>query len=97
MLATPQGYLYMPNSVVGSRRWRDKIAAIRFYQEIRTDVVAQVVKGPGFVEADSDLLRQEIEGYMRGRLRVAIQFVDSIEQTAGGKYRLVVSKVPNEM
>jgi phenylacetate-CoA ligase len=97
MLATPQGYLYMPNSVVGSRRWRDKIAAIRFYQEIRTDVVAQVVKGPGFVEADSDLLRQEIEGYVRGRLRVAIQFVDSIEQTAGGKYRLVVSKVPNEM
>jgi phenylacetate-coenzyme A ligase PaaK-like adenylate-forming protein len=93
MLATPQGYLYLPNSVVGSPRWRDKIVAIRFYQEVRTDVVAQVVKGPGFVDADVDVLQRELEEYMRKQLHISIEFVDSIEKTAGGKYRLVVSKV----
>jgi phenylacetate-CoA ligase len=94
MLATPQGYLYLPNSVVGSPRWRDKIVAIRFHQRVRTDVVAQVVKGPGFVDGDIDALQRELEEYMRRQLRVSVEFVDSIEKTAGGKFRLVVSEVP---
>jgi phenylacetate-CoA ligase len=94
MLATPNGYLYLPASVVGSPRWRDKIAAIRFYQRVRTDVVAQVVRGPAFVDADVEVLQRELEEYMRRQLRVSIEFVDSIERTAGGKFRMVVSEVP---
>jgi phenylacetate-CoA ligase len=94
MLATPQGYLYLPTVLVGVRRWQDKIHAIRYYQEERTQVTVQVVRGPEFTDGDIDALRREVEDYARGQLRVSIQFVDSIEQTAGGKYRMVVSKVP---
>jgi phenylacetate-CoA ligase len=94
MLATPTGYVYLPTILVSVPRWRGKIDSIRYYQEERSEVVVQVVRGPEFRDGDVELLRREVDEYLRGQLRVSIQFVDSIEQTAGGKYRMVVSKVP---
>ncbi len=97
LLATPDGYVHVPTSLVATPRWRGKVAGIRFYQETRTAVLAQVVKGPDFRPEDTDALRNEIREYLLGRLRVDVAFVDSLEQTAGGKFRSVISTVPVEV
>jgi hypothetical protein len=55
-----------------------------------------VVRGAGFGDGDEAALRDELERYLRGRLRVSIVYVDALEQTPGGKHRMVVSKVPRE-
>jgi phenylacetate-CoA ligase len=96
LLATPDGYVYLPTNVTGTPRWRGKVAGIRFYQETRREVVAHVVRGAGFGDGDEAALRDELERYLRGRLRVSIVYVDALEQTPGGKHRMVVSKVPRE-
>jgi phenylacetate-CoA ligase len=97
LLATTTGYLHPLSSFLGTPRWRDKIQGIRFYQETRHDVVAQIIKGPEFRDEDLPGLRDEIEQCLEGRLSFSIQFFQSLEETAGGKYRFVVSKVPIEI
>lgn len=97
LLATPDGYLFLPNSVLAMPRWLGKIRAIRFYQETRHDVIVQVVRGADFQNRDLAVLREELDQFLRGRLRLSIEFCESIEQTAGGKHRYVVSKVPIEI
>lgn len=94
LLATPDGYLHLTGSFLGTPRWRHKIRGIRFYQETRSQVLAQVVKGPEFHDDDLPALHDEIQGVLEGRLAFSIQFCESLEQTAGGKYRFIVTKVP---
>jgi len=97
MLVTPTGHLYLPNSFVATARWRDKIAGIRFYQERRDAVVAQVVRGTGYTEEDEGALRAELEQFLNGQLAFSIEYFNSLEQTPGGKYRFVVSDVPADL
>lgn len=97
LLATPDGYLHLTGSFLGTPRWRQKIRGIRFYQETRSAVLAQVVKGPEFHDDDIPALRHEIREALEGRLAFSIQFCESLEQTAGGKYRYIVTKVPIEI
>jgi len=97
LLATPDGYLFLPNSVLAMPRWLGKIRAIRFYQETRHDVIVQVVRGADFQNCDLAVLREELDQFLRGRLNLSIEFCENIEQTAGGKHRYVVSKVPIEI
>lgn len=97
LLATMDGYMTLGTNTVATPRWIGKFAAIRFYQETRREVVAQVVKGPLYREGDLDALQREIEEEVAGRLRVAMQVCESIERTVGGKHRTVVSKVPIEI
>lgn len=97
LLATPTGYLHPPSSFLGTPRWRNKIQGIRFYQERRNDVVVQVIKGPEFRDEDLPVLRDEIDRALEGRLVFSIEFCQTIEETAGGKYRFIVSKVPIEI
>jgi phenylacetate-CoA ligase len=97
LLATPHGYLHLSGSFVGTPRWRSKIEGIRFYQETRRDVLVQVVKGPEFTDDDVPALREAINDSLEGRLAFGIQFCENLEETAGGKYRLTVSKVPIEI
>ncbi len=94
LLATREGYVFLPNAIIATPRWRGKVMGIRFYQETRNDVLVQVVKGPGFTPEDTAALHAELNDYLRGQLEIAFAFVDSLEQTPGGKYRMVVSKVP---
>lgn len=94
MVATPKGFMHMPGSITAEARWRGKIEGIRFLQETAHDLTAQVVRGPSFVDADAAALRAELTEHFRGLLDVSVEFCDSIEQTAGGKYRYVVSRVP---
>lgn len=96
-LATPDGYLFLPNSLLAAPRWHGKIHGIRFYQDMRHEVLAQVVKGPEFEDGDMAALREDLEHLLHGRLRYSIQFCESLEQTVGGKYRYIVSKVPVEI
>jgi phenylacetate-CoA ligase len=96
-LATPDGYLFLPNSLFAMDRWRGKIHGIRFYQETRHEVVVQVVRGPEFSDEDLSVLRAELDQWMAGRLKIFIEFCEHLDQTAGGKYRYVLSKVPIEL
>ena len=96
-LATPDGYLFLPNSLLATPRWRSKIHGIRFYQETRREVLAQVVRGPEFQDHDLAALRTDLEQLLRGRLRLSIEFCENLEQTVGGKHRYIVSKVPIEV
>ncbi len=97
LLATPNGYVELPVSIIATPWWRHKIVGIRFYQETRDEVLVQVVRGPAFAGEDTAALRAELAKYVGELIRVSIEFCDSIEQTQGGKYRYVVSKVPVEL
>lgn len=94
LLATPQGFIVPSNSIVARPKWRGKIAGIRFYQERREDVTAQVVRGPNYAEADEEALRADLERAFNGALKVNVKYFDSLEETAGGKFDYVVCKVP---
>jgi phenylacetate-CoA ligase len=94
LLATRAGFMFLPVSILALPHWRDKISGVRFYQETRNDVLVQIVKGPQFTEADLPRLREELNRHLGQFLDVSIEFCDHIEQTAGGKYRYVMSKVP---
>lgn len=96
-LATADGYVFLPNSLLAAPRWSDRIQGIRFYQETRHEVLAQVVRAAGFQDGDLPALRQELREMIGGRLNVSIEFCESLEQTVGGKYRYIVSKVPIEI
>ena len=93
MLVTPTGHLYLPNSIVATPRWRDKIIGIRFYQERRDAVAVQVVRGAGYTAEDERDLREELGQFFNGRLAFSIAYYDNLEQTPGGKHRYVVSTV----
>lgn len=97
LLATPDGYLHPPVSFIAEPQWRNKIQGFRFYQETRNEVLAQIVKGPEFRDDDIPVLRDDIERSLEGRLTFSLQFCENLEATAGGKYRLVVSKIPIEI
>lgn len=96
-LATPDGYLFLPNSLLAEPRWRGKIHGIRFYQDTRHEVLAQVVRGPEFQDHDLAALRENLEQLLGGRVRFSIEFCESLEQTVGGKHRFIVSKIPIEI
>ncbi len=96
-LATADGYLFLPNSLLAEPRWRGKIDGIRFYQDTRHEVLAQVVRGPEFQDRDLAVLRENLEQLLGGRLRCSIEFCESLEQTVGGKHRFIVSKIPIEI
>lgn len=97
LLATPDGYLHPQSSFLRAPRWRNKILGFRFYQETRHEVLAQVVRGPEFRDDDVPALHDEIDRILEGHLALSIQFCQSLEETAGGKYRFIVSKVPIEI
>ncbi len=94
LLATPHGFVVPSNSIVATPRWRGKVAGIRLYQERREAVTAQVVRGPGYADADEAALVADLEGAFGGALRVTVEYYDTLEETPGGKYRFVVSTVP---
>jgi phenylacetate-CoA ligase len=97
LLATPDGYLVLPNSLLTAPRWRGKVQGIRFYQETRHDVLVQVVPTALWQDGDLPVLRNELGELLGRRLHLSIEFCESLEETAGGKYRYVVSKVPIEI
>ena len=97
LLATPVGYLHLSGSLLGTPRWRGKIQGLRFYQETRSDVLVQIVKGPDFRNEDVPALREDIDRCLEGRLAFTIQFCEGLADTPGGKYRYIVSKVPIEI
>jgi len=94
LLATPQGYLYIPNSIVATPRWRRKIEGIRFVQDSPGAVVVHVVRGAEYLPADEPVLRDELRSAVRNLLEISIEYQESLEATPGGKYRLVVSQIP---
>ncbi|OFX35658.1 MAG: hypothetical protein A2Z07_10575 [Armatimonadetes bacterium RBG_16_67_12] len=93
LVTTPKGIRNLPTNLLAEPRWREKIAGVRFLQESPDALIAQVVRGPAFAAEDTEALRAEVDAYFEGLLTVSVEFVDSIEQTAGGKYRFVVSRV----
>lgn len=97
LLATPQGFIHLSNSVLATPRWRDKIAGIRFYQERRDEVTVQVVRGPSFGQGDEAALVTDLDRVLGSALRIGVQYFDSLEDTPGGKYRYIVSKVPLDL
>jgi phenylacetate-CoA ligase len=97
LVATRSGYAYVPAYLLTAPHWRGKIIEFQFLQETRDAVVARIVRGPAFTEADTERLRADLSAYFKGELDVEIVFLDSIGLTAGGKFRFVVSKVPVEV
>jgi len=96
LLATPGGYIYLTTDLVATPRWRGKIDGIRFYQDARNEVLVQVVRGPAFAERDLEILYAELNEFLGGLLRISFEFVENLELTAGGKFRHIVSRIPNE-
>lgn len=94
LLATPTGYLYLSHSLFARPEWRGKITGIRYYQTTRGAVTAQVVKGPAFLPTDEQALIAVLDGFFGGQLKISVEYFESLDQTAGGKYRFVVSTVP---
>ena len=96
LLVTSRGHIWVPLGFTAHPKWRRKIESMRYYQEHRDEVLVQVVKGPAFVDGDLDVLRTELDRMLEGTLRCSFEFVDSLELTPSGKFRVVVSNVVPE-
>jgi len=94
LLATRRGPYWLPNSIAATPRWRGKIDGVRFYQEVPDAVAVQVVKGPEFTGEDAEALRAHLHRLLDGLLDFTIEYHDSLDQTPGGKFRYVLSRVP---
>jgi phenylacetate-CoA ligase len=67
------------------------IKEAQIYQRDPSQVLFRIVKGPRYQPADEDLLLYEARKRLGDEIRISIQYLSSIQRTATGKLRFVVS------
>ena len=74
----------------------DHVVEGQVVQEERERFMLKVVPACGFGEKDRAALIERLRQRV-GDVRISVELVDSIERTAAGKFRPVVSKVSTEV
>ena len=62
-------------------------------QNARDHIDLKVVKGKGYTQETTAAIHHKLNVLFDGKIRVDIQFLDSIETTPSGKYRYVISNI----
>ncbi|MBN1866421.1 phenylacetate--CoA ligase family protein [Candidatus Sumerlaeota bacterium] len=65
-------------------------------QDAVEEVVLRVVKEPGYEDRDERAILDEARARLGGAIRIRFEYADRIERTAHGKFRFIVSNVPDK-
>ncbi len=60
------------------------------------ELVLRIVRAEGFSGKDEQVILKEAHLRLGDSMRIRFEFVDTIERTAGGKFRFIVSQLPRE-
>lgn len=71
----------------------NNIVEAQFIQHSLTDIDLLIVKNHLYNEKDELLLKSNIKENFDKRIKVTIKYVDSVERTAAGKLRLVITEI----
>ena len=63
-------------------------------QESKQLIRIKVIKGEGYSQRDTDYIVGILSRYLGERVKIELEFVDTIPLTPSGKYMIVISKVP---
>ncbi len=65
-------------------------------QEHLDEIILRIVPSEGYNSQQEQVILAEIRQRLSSGMRIRFEYVDSIERTAGGKFRFIVSKLPAE-
>jgi hypothetical protein len=71
---------------------RRTIREAQIVQESPHELVVRLVPGPGYQDADGQAVAEELAARLGREMRIAIERVASIERSASGKFRAVISR-----
>ena len=76
---------------------REAVDEAQFVQTKPDLLVARVVRGSSYTDADESSLRHDIIEFVGDSMRIEIEYVDAIPREANGKFRQVISLVDNPL
>lgn len=72
----------------------NNVKQFQFYQDTKGEVVFNIIKKDNYADKDTQNIRMELGERLGDDVDLIIKFVDDIPLTKGGKYRLLIQKLP---
>ena len=94
VLTLGDGRLISPSVLTHPFKPLDCIEGSQIVQTAPDAVTVRLVAGPGYTKALETHLVTELQARLGSDVRLDVQLVDRLEQSANGKFRWVISKVP---
>jgi phenylacetate-CoA ligase len=69
------------------------IREAQIYQKTPGEIVARVVRGTNFTEADESVFLQKSHSVLGNEVKVLIEYVDKLERSRTGKLRFIISDI----
>lgn len=94
IVVTPEGRLVSSSVLTHPFKPLSNIVASQILQDSPERLLVRIVRRPAYSDRDSEALVREFRKRVGPRMRIDLEFVDSIPRGPGGKLRWVISKVP---
>ena len=97
ILTTPSGKILSPNfwcRMMMSDRVAGCIKQFKVIQKTKADISIQIVRDHGYTDEHTSFLRALLASNLGDDTNIDFEFVESIPPEKSGKYRLVVSELP---
>ncbi|MCP9440943.1 MAG: hypothetical protein NHB36_13785, partial [Nitrospira sp.] len=94
VLTLKDGRLISPSVLTHPFKPLDCIEGSQIVQRDPQTVLVRLIPGPGYTEAHTRHLVNELTARLGADITVEVQFVDHLEQQANGKFKWVISHVP---
>ncbi len=96
IITTRDGRLISSSILTHPFKPMHNVAESQIIQEDRERIRIKLVVLPGYKDADTKYLLNELKKRLGDGMIIEVELVDSIPRTAAGKFRWVISKVPLE-
>ena len=93
-IVTPTGKIMHGLSLIYVLRNIEGIDEFKIIQKAKDHLLVKIVRNSRYQSASSEQIPRELQARMGAPVTVALEFVDRIEAERSGKFRYVVSEVP---